>query len=151
MNLPDRADRSQVADRLHSAAIHLLRGLRRVDLQAGTTSARLSVLSVLVFGGDRGLSALAVTEQVALPTMSRMVKQMEAAGLVRRSPSPDDSRAVLVAASPSGRELLLAARERRLERLEGLLDDLDDEDVALLGEAARLIESIAAKPSTTDG
>ena len=43
---------SDVAARLHSAAIHLLRGLRREDDASGMSAARLSALSVLVFGGE---------------------------------------------------------------------------------------------------
>ena len=41
-----RVNRS-VADRLHSAAIHLLRRLRREDEAMGLTAARASALSVL--------------------------------------------------------------------------------------------------------
>ena len=40
-----------IADRLHSAAIHLLRRVRQQDTATGEGPARLSALSVLVFGG----------------------------------------------------------------------------------------------------
>src|SRR5215510_2529732 len=42
-----------VADRLHSAAIHLLRRVRKQDVATGEGPARLSALSVLVFGGPK--------------------------------------------------------------------------------------------------
>jgi len=48
-----------VADRLHSAAIHLLRRLRRQDDAMGLTPARASALSILVFGGPATLTMLA--------------------------------------------------------------------------------------------
>ncbi|MGH9778857.1 MAG: MarR family winged helix-turn-helix transcriptional regulator, partial [Candidatus Acidiferrales bacterium] len=53
-----------VADRLHSAAIHLLRRLRKRDLETGVGPAQLSALSVVVFAGPRTLGELARAEQV---------------------------------------------------------------------------------------
>src|SRR4029077_15627999 len=66
-------DSRDVADRVHSAAIHLLRRVRRVDEESGITAALLPALSVLVFGGPTTLGALARAEQVSAPTMSRLV------------------------------------------------------------------------------
>src|SRR3954469_5829393 len=62
-----------VADRLHSAAIHLLRRLRAADAASGLTAPRLSALSVVVFGGPQTITSLAAAEQVRLPTMTRLV------------------------------------------------------------------------------
>jgi hypothetical protein len=45
----------EAADRLHSATIHLLRHARKRDTLAGQGPARLSALSVLVFGGPMAL------------------------------------------------------------------------------------------------
>src|SRR5215467_3653638 len=67
-----------IADRLHSTAIHLLRRVRKQDVATGEGPARLSALSVLVFGGPKTLKELAAAEQVKPPTMSRIV-----AGLAR--------------------------------------------------------------------
>src|SRR5947208_12142640 len=74
----------ETADRLHSAAIHLLRRLRVGDRESGIGPAQLSALSVLVFGGPRSLGELADAEQVRPPTMSRIVSGLERAGLVKR-------------------------------------------------------------------
>ncbi len=90
-----------VADRLHSAAIHLLRRLRREDDASGLSAPRLSALSVVVFGGPVTIGALAAAEQVRVPTMSRLVAALEADGLVRRKPDVDDGRVVRVAATPA--------------------------------------------------
>ena len=43
-------DTALIADRLHSAAIHLLRRVRKQDAATGEGPARLSALSVLVLG-----------------------------------------------------------------------------------------------------
>jgi hypothetical protein len=64
-----------VADRLHSAAIHLLRRLRVEDEALGISAPRLSALSVLVFAGPRRVGELAEAEQVEPPT--RLVDGME--------------------------------------------------------------------------
>ena len=69
-----------VADALHSAAIHLLRGVRKEDERTGVGPARLSALSVLVFAGPMRLTELARTEQVKPPTMTKVVAGLEVCG-----------------------------------------------------------------------
>src|ERR687883_145288 len=79
---------TRLADRLHSAAIHLLRRLRREDARTGLSGPRLSALSVVVFAGPRTLGELAAAEQVRPPTMTRLVQALEREGLVARDPDP---------------------------------------------------------------
>src|SRR4051795_9796132 len=104
---PDRATPrdQQLADQLHSAAIHLLRRLRTEDTASGLSAPRLSALSVIVFGGPLTLGALAAAEQVRPPTMTRLVSALEQAGLVTREPDPKDRRQVLLRATAEGRRL----------------------------------------------
>jgi hypothetical protein len=52
-----------VADRLHSAAIHLLRRVARQDAATGLGPARLSALSVIVFGGQLRLGNFGVVRR----------------------------------------------------------------------------------------
>src|SRR5260221_11232102 len=73
-----------VADRLHSAAIHLLRRLRVEDKAMGLSGPRTSALSVIVFRGPVTMSALAEAEQVRRPTMTRLVDGLERRGVVGR-------------------------------------------------------------------
>src|SRR5918912_3988253 len=82
----------EAADRFHSAAIHALRRVRREDPATGLSAARLSALSVLVFGGPRTLGELAAAEQVRPPTMTGLVRALEEGGYVRRDADPDDGR-----------------------------------------------------------
>ncbi len=133
-----------VADRLHSAAIHLLRLVRRVDTATGLSPARLSALSVLVFGGARTVGDLAAAEQVRSPTMSRLVAEMEAAGLVTRRVGTDDRRVAMVSATPAGRRLLHAGRRRRVAELAARLEDLEEHELDLLDRAAAVIEQVVA-------
>lgn len=143
------ADVKAVADRLHSAAIHLLRTVARADAESGISAARLSVLSVVVYGGARTVGELAAVERVRSPSMTALVNGMERDGLVRRLPDPEDRRAVRVEASERGAELLARARARRLEALETLLDGADADDLAALDRAVDVIERALAKPGET--
>lgn len=110
-----------VADRLHSAAIHLLRRLRTEDDALGISPPRLSALSVVVFAGPLQIGALARAEGVAAPTMTRLVDGLERDGLVARAPDPVDGRAVVVRATAKGTRVLQRGRARRVQALaEGL-------------------------------
>jgi DNA-binding MarR family transcriptional regulator len=135
-----------VADRLHSAAIHLLRLVRREDVATGLSPARLSALSVLVFGGPRTVGELAAAEQVKSPTMSRLVAEMVTDGFVERRPSPDDGRAVVVSATAEGSRVLHEGRRRRVETLAARLGRLAPEEVEVLDRAAELMERLARDP-----
>ena len=136
----------EAADRLHSAAIHLLRLLRQEDVAAGISAARLSALSVLVFGGPRTIGELAAAEQVRPPTMTKIVNGLEADGLARRRPSRDDARSVVVEATSQGRTLLHEGRRRRVDALATRLADLSPDEVATLRRAADLIEDALRRP-----
>jgi DNA-binding MarR family transcriptional regulator len=142
-------DRQEVAARLHSAAIHLLRRVRVADRETGLSPARLSALSVLVFGGPTTIGDLARVEGVRSPTMTAMVTQLEADGLARRrSPGSGvpDRRQVLVEATPAGVRLMRKAQQRRLELLEGLLAEAAPTvaDLRLLERAVVLLEGAAS-------
>lgn len=132
-----------IADALHSAAIHLLRRLRKEDAAAGVSGPQLSALSVLVFGGPQTLSSLAKAEQVRLPTMSRLVTDMERAGLAERTASKDDKRKATISATAKGRALLQEGRKRRLASLTRALEKLTAEERAILWRAAQLMRDAA--------
>src|SRR5690349_3782540 len=127
---------SDAADRIHSAAIHLIRRVREVDEWLEITPARASALSVLVFGGSRTLTELAQAEQVTTATMSRLVSAMEADGLVRRERHEEDARAVRLHATPKARRILEKGRTRRTEFLDSLFAHLTTEERETVRRAA---------------
>jgi DNA-binding MarR family transcriptional regulator len=135
--------RAAAADALHSAAIHLLRGVRKEDEQTGVGPARLSALSVLVFAGPLRLTELARIEQVKPPTMSKVVAGLERHGLVRRYVDTDDARAVRLEATAKGRQLLQRGRQMRVARLTRALRAATPDEVRVLAEAAVIIERIS--------
>src|SRR5215212_273899 len=133
----------EVADRLHSAAVHLLRRARVRDAELGLSGPRLSALSVVVFGGPLTVRDLAAAEQVRSPTMTRLVDGLQRDGLVTREPNPADARSVLIRATPTGRLVLSRGRSRRVVDLAARLSDLDAHGLQTLAEAATLMERIA--------
>ena len=133
------AKRGAVADRLHSIAIRLLRHLRQADTETGLGPARLSALSVLVFGGPCSLGELAAAEQVTAPTMSNLVARLEEDGLAARTPSGTDRRSVVLSATRKGRQILERGRARRLERFEDLLRPVSPKELQTLSDAAEIL------------
>ena|SRR2546425_3623781 len=139
---PPRPPARTIADRLHSAAIHLLRRLRVEDKAIGLTGPRASALSVIVFRGPIAMGALAEAEQVRAPTITRLVTSLEQAGLVRRVSDRADGRVQLVEATAAGRRLLNKGRARRVDRLMGGIAHLGVEDQRVLARAAELMEGL---------
>src|SRR3954471_9374068 len=135
----------EAADRFHSAAIHALRHVRREDPATGLGPARLSALSVLVFGGPRTLGELAAAEQVRPPTMTSIVRALEDGGYVRRESDPNDGRIARVSATPKGNQVLQRGRRRRVERLGRRLAKLDPSEVETIRHAAELVERALAE------
>ena len=136
----------EAADRLHSAAIHLLRRLRVRDRESGVGPAQLSALSVLVLGGGpRSLGELAEAEQVRPPTMSRIVAGLVRAGLVRRGKT-EDGRRVRLEATAKGTRILQEGRRRRVESLAQALSTLSSEDrdklSVLIGHLEKVIRHL---------
>jgi len=134
---------TEVADRLHSAAIHLLRRLRVRDQEAGIGPAQLSALSVLVFAGPRSLGELAEAEQVSAPTMSRVVAALVESGLVRSEVVGEDKRRLRLEATPAGAELMKVARVRRVQSLANTLGSRSKKELRRLAQAAELIDELS--------
>jgi DNA-binding MarR family transcriptional regulator len=131
-----------VADRLHSAALQLLRRLRTQGDAPGVSPARLSALSVVVYAGPTAIGALAAAEGVTAPTMTRLVDGLERDGFVRRRPDPGDGRGVLVEATAAGRRILGAGRARRVQALAEQLAALDHEELNQVRRGVELIERV---------
>lgn len=134
----------ETADKLHSAAIHLLRRLRVRDRESGIGPAQLSALSVLVFGGSRSLGELADAEQVRPPTMSRIVAGLERAGLVKRH-ATEDARRVRLVATARGTKILWEGRKRRVESLAKALASLPEKDARQLADLTELLQQVIRK------
>jgi len=132
-----------VSNAIHSAAIHLLRKVRKEDDQTGVTPGRLSALSVLVFGGAMRMTDLARAEHVKPPTMTRIVAALEAAKLATRRSNRSDARSAVIQATSRGTRLMHQGRRRRVLRLSRVLKTLPPDDLAILARAAEIIETVS--------
>ena len=132
--------RTDVAMRLHAAAIHLLRQVRTQDEHMGLSPARASVLSILVFAGPRTLTQLTAAEQVAAPTMTKLIAGLERDGYVTRASDAADGRVWIIKATTKARQTLLAGRRRRLSYLRALLAGTSRSEWAAIEQAVAVIE-----------
>ncbi|MET0901805.1 MAG: MarR family transcriptional regulator [Acidimicrobiales bacterium] len=137
-----------VATRLNSVSIHLVRRARTADTALGVPPGQLSALSVLVFGGERTIAQLAEAEQVTSPTMTRIVDGLEQASLAERHPHPKDGRATLVRATRRGRRVMERGRQRRVDRITKILEQLADDDVRALEQAVGSLADALERENT---
>jgi DNA-binding MarR family transcriptional regulator len=135
-------DAEALADHLHSAAIHLLRQLRKEDDAIGLSAPRLSALSVVVFGGPLTLGELARAEQVRPPTMTRIVTGLEREGLVKRKGDAHDRRLTHIEATSKGRKVLAAGRARRVKKLATAVSRMEKKELAELRRGVQLLRDV---------
>jgi DNA-binding MarR family transcriptional regulator len=138
-------DLVELADGLHSAAIHLLRAVRVEDRTTGIGPAQLSALSVLVFGGSMSLGKLAAAEQVKPPTMVRIVQSLARQGLVRTQADDNDGRKIEIAVTARGRSLMLRARQRRVDALAQALAEFGEAEKRQLRTALGVLKDVQAR------
>ena len=142
--MPDESsiDRHEVAERLTLAISRLNRRIRPLgdELSNGV----LSALSSVKNAGPLRPSDLARLENVAAPTMTRIVADLENRGLVEREPDPADGRSFLLRASTSGVEAVAQARLARTTRVLQLLSEQSDEQIDILAAALPALEAAAS-------
>ena len=138
-------DAVELADALHSAAIHLLRQLRTEDRASGIGPAQLSALSVLVFGGSMSLKQLAAIEQVKPPTMVRIVRGLVEQRLAVSRADRQDARKLRISATARGRAAMQRARMRRVEALARSLGAKSAGERAEIARALEILRGLRAE------
>jgi DNA-binding MarR family transcriptional regulator len=135
----------KLSEKIHSAIIKILRDLRKEDESSRMSPARLSVLSVLVFLGEKTLKELAQIEQVKPPTMTNLVQGLEKDGYVRRLKSKTDKREQKILVTTKGKQFLLKARQVRLKRLSHYLSKTTDVEREILAQASEILLSFRTR------
>jgi DNA-binding MarR family transcriptional regulator len=119
--------------------------LQRVFDEHGLEAGWFDVLATLRrAGAPYRLSAGTLARGLVMSTggMTKRLDKLQAAGLVERSPDPDDRRGVLVSLTPRGLKLVDRAVEDHLANERRLLEVLTDREVrALNGALATLVEA----------
>jgi DNA-binding MarR family transcriptional regulator len=112
------------------------------ELPSELSRTSASILKNLRENGTQRVTSLASREQVAQPTMSVILKRLEARALVERQVDPDDRRATLVAITPLGLETLSERARLRSSWFASRLADLEGEDRrAVAAAVAKLMET----------
>ena len=125
-----------------------MRRARRTDPLTGVSPAQLSALSVLM-SGPKTLGDLAAAEQVRPPTMSRLVSEMERAGVARKVTDRDDARVIRVHATPKGLRALSRGRAMRIEAIERLMSELDADELGDVERAVGAIEKLLGQQAAS--
>jgi len=119
---------------------------QRIRLPLPWAQARL--LGTIEDRGQARISDLAVLDHCSQPTMTTQVRRLEEAGLVARTPDPDDARAVRIAMTARGSEVLAHVRTDRAAVIDPRINRLSQQDRDALSSAIdvlqRLIDDISA-------
>ena len=142
---PSRCRPAPLAAELRVSVMRAARRLRQMRSSEEITDGQYAVLAALDRGGPATPRALADSEHVQPPSMTRTVNALAEAGLVVRSAHPDDGRQVLVALTGDGARHVRETRRRRDAWLAGRLADLDPADREVLARAAVLLQQLAAR------
>jgi DNA-binding MarR family transcriptional regulator len=104
--------------------------------------AQARLLSTIEDRGAARISDLAALDHCSQPTMTIQVRRLEDAGLVTRTPDPDDARAVLIRITPKGVRTLARVRADRARVIDPHLARLDPEDRETLSAAVRVLRRL---------
>jgi DNA-binding MarR family transcriptional regulator len=104
--------------------------------------AQARLLSTIEDQGAARISDLADLDHCSQPTMTIQVRRLEDAGLVTRTPDPDDARAVLIRITPKGVRTLARVRADRAAVIDPHIARLDPEDRDTLSAAVRVIRRV---------
>lgn len=129
---------------------HALARIAAQEAHNEAPSAQWRVLSILDRGGALRVGALAAAARTTQPGMTRLIGELDRAGLVTRSPDPDDSRATVVTIAPAGRTALAEWRSEFRETLMPRFQDLDEEEWVMLARAAEILARHSIEPIERD-
>lgn len=139
-----RTSEKNVAETAAHLRLVIGRAARRMRQEAGSElrPSSASALVTVELHGPLTPSELADVERVKRPTATRLLRGLEDAGLVERTPDPEDGRSALISITAEGRERLRRLRQRKNAYLARRMRDLDTEEVAALERAAEVLERL---------
>ena len=138
-------DAAALAHELRIAVMRFSRRLRSQRVDTSVTLTQLSAMSTLRRHGAMSAGELAAHERVQPPSMTRVVAALEVLELVTRTPHPTDGRQVVIELTPAAHELLDAEARAREAWLFGRLEQLSQQELEILQEAATIMDKLAAE------
>lgn len=134
---------AELGARLPVVMSRLGRGLRRAYGPLGPSPGQFPVLTYLLSVPQATVSQLATRERVRLPSMTALVAQMEADGLVAKRADESDRRCVRVSLTPRGESVARSAAAARAAWFEVRLDHLSRSERAAIARAMSALEHLA--------
>ncbi|AUY50233.1 MarR family transcriptional regulator [Streptomyces sp. CB01881] len=142
--MPEMSEQDLAAiSQLRSSTMRLSRRLRHQRVEESLSPTEMGVLGTLARCGKATPGELARKEHVQPPSMTRIVAMLEEKGLVRREPHPEDRRQVVVSSTEQAEVILQESRRRRNAWLAELAEGLDEEEWAVLRDAAPVLYKLA--------
>lgn len=140
----DPAHDSELAADLRRALGSSTRRIRSRRGAADLPDPQFNVLAILLREGPLTPGALADTEHVQPPSMTRTVNALVALGFVQKSEHPTDGRLVVVSLTAAGEAEVKETRRRRDAWLAEQLGTMTADERRTLAQAAVLLRRIAA-------
>jgi DNA-binding MarR family transcriptional regulator len=133
-------------ERSMAALLRSLGGRSVTALVAERSGSALPAASILLLehldaAGTQRVSQIAKCQKVGVPAITPRLKDLESAGLIRRSSDPKDARASLISLAPAGRAALRRIRSARCEILSAAVGSLDADSLATAADALARIAS----------
>ena len=120
-------------------AAHALTRIAALETRNEAPAAQWRTLSILQSQGPRRLGELAALSRVTQPGMTRLVGQLEDAGLIVRESDPADSRATVIGITDAGTHAIAAWRVQLRDALEPHFADLSDDDWTAVSRTAEIL------------
>ena len=136
---------TELASALRLAVLRAARRLRSQRVNTAVTLSQLSALATVGKCGPMSAGELAGIERVQPPSMTKILASLEAAGLVERSPHPDDRRQSIISISAAGRDLLDAETRARDSWLATRLVEFSPDELRILSEAVTVLDRLGSE------
>ncbi len=137
----------EIAADLRRNLARLNRRLRLEARETGLSMTKHSILGYLYREGAKTPGALAVAEGVQPQSVTRVLAELESAGLTRRREDEVDRRQVKGEITPQGQEVLRREAQRRALWLAASMDScLTGIEQEVLKLAAQIMERLASVP-----
>ncbi|HHU38823.1 MAG TPA: MarR family transcriptional regulator [Propionibacterium sp.] len=139
--MPDRDPLLSLASDVRIACQHVSRRVR-FDNCHEIPPHHFSVLAKLAMGVADTAGELARIEEVSAPSMTRTVNNLVEAGLVARTPDPEDGRRHLLSLTPEGESMVQRTRASRDDWMVRRLQGLSADEIGTLRAATDILHKV---------
>lgn len=137
--------------RLRQAISRLGRELNTTATDEGLTPTQASTLNVISRRGPISLSELARVERLNPTMLSRVIAKLDGAGLIARTPHPEDQRSAVVGVTDHGQATAERIRDNRTKEVAHAAGALNAEQQRLITEAVPALEALVEQLRAREG